>query len=489
MNYEKIIKEIYAKEVDKPLSAASLKIYINYLKRNNSLESLKEKIKNENKSYIKYNEIIKKIYFRRFSKECPAAELEKCKNSFDEGKSLNEVLRSLADLPSKNEEHQSIITGEEEEAQPFKKENLNILYCSLIRDKEKLLEKWIKNIRKIKALRPKWNISLSCYENDSKDDTKKVLQNLDYSFLNSHKITVENTGKKLHFNKERERVKNLAAYRNLCINQYADLDSIDRIIMHDVDCLYEPEDAVKLIEESLNWDVLSTISYPTEISNIVYDSWATRKNKSDKHWNHKDVIFPGINRVYSTGNGFVCYNPEPFKKGMGFGYLINDSHDCENVVICENYLNMGYDRIAFHADYKTRHIILPRNKIKASGFFKIQEAREEKSIWASKKCCVDFLKQRNENVIIELSHCSDINSIKVFECLGDKLKPLSYKIEKIDNDSFTINIPLSNTKKICIDSPRIIPYVKKKGYNLIFKINSFQIGKEPLDINVLSDLY
>lgn len=355
MNYEKIIKEIYGKEVDKPLSAASLKIYINYLKRNNSLESLKEKIKNENKSYIKYNEIIKKIYFRKFSKECPAAELEKCKNSFDEGKSLNEVLHSLADLPSKNEEYQSIITGEEEETQPFKKENLNILYCSLIRDRENFLEEWIKNIRKIKALRPKWNISLSCYENDSKDDTKKVLQDLDYSFLNWHKITVENTGKKLYFKKERDRVKNLAAYRNLCINQYADLDKIDRIIMHDVDCMYDPEEAVNLIEESLNWDILSGLSNPSYNEKILYDSWVTRKNKAHKKWNHDGFIKSGINEVYSTGNGFVCYNPEPFKKGIYFGYILGNDCDAENVTICENFSNEGYSKIAFDTRCKIKH--------------------------------------------------------------------------------------------------------------------------------------
>lgn len=356
MNYEKIIKEIYEKEVGQPLNDASLKIYTNYLKRNNSLESLKEKIKDKNKNYVKYNEIIKKIYFRRFSKECPAAELEKCKNSFDEGKSLNEVLRSLADLPSKNEEHQSIITGEEEEAQPFKKENLNILYCSLIRDRENFLEEWIKNIRKIKALRPKWNISLSCYENDSKDDTKKVLQNLDYSFLNWHKITVENTGKKLYFNKERDRVKNLAAYRNLCINQYADLDKIDRIIMHDVDCTYDPQEAINLIEESQNWDILSGISYPFNNEKRLYDSWVTRKNKAHKKWNYKTPVKSGINKVYSTGNGLACYNPIPFKKGIGFGYIIDDILDSENVVVCENFRENGYNKIAFDTRCKISHM-------------------------------------------------------------------------------------------------------------------------------------
>ena len=484
MNYDKLIEKLYKKACGKEIDKVSLKIYSNMLSRGSSVEEVYKKMQ----SKLSESPISTIKYF--FEKYHGIELTEKEKSLFLSDYLKNGLLKCLKNVkehkPSKTKKDNLV---KEPKLPSSVKSNISILYCALIRDNENILVEWINRIKQIKILRPQWNINLSCYENDSVDKTKEILKTLDYSFLSWYKITSENTGKKPLFNKERERVKNLAAYRNLCVRQYADLDSIDRIIMHDVDCLYEPEDAVKLIEESLNWDVLSTISYPTEISNIVYDSWATRKNKSDKHWNHKDVISPGINRVYSTGNGFVCYNPEPFKKGMGFGYLINDSHDCENVVICENYLNMGYDKIAFHADYKTRHIILPRNKIKASGFFKTQEAREEKSIWASKKCCVDFLKQRNENIIIELSHCSDINSIKVFECLGDKLKPLTYKIEKIYNDSFTINIPLSNTKKICIDSPRIIPPIKKKGYNLIFKINSFQIGKEPLDINVLSDSY
>lgn len=351
MNYSELVKNLYKKARGINIDKISLKIYCNLLKRGVSAEKVYEKMKFQKNE----NSLSKIKYFFEIYHDFELNEKEKLFFLKDYQKNgLFECLKNIKEYKRPENENEDGL--EIPETSHIQKDNLNILYCSLIRDKEYFLEQWLDNIKSLKNLKPNWNIYLSCYENDSADNTKEVLKNLDYSFLSWVKITSEDTGKKILFYKERERVKNLAAYRNLCVSQYANLDNIDRIIMHDIDCMYDPQEAIYLIEESLNWDILSGISHPFNNEKVLYDSWVTRKNKAHEKWEHNTLIKSGINKVYSTGNGLVCYNPMPFKKGIGFGYIINDTVDSENVVVCENFRENGYDKIAFDTRCKINHI-------------------------------------------------------------------------------------------------------------------------------------
>lgn len=243
---------------------------------------------------------------------------------------------------------------------------MKILFCSLIRSKEEFLFDWHARIKEIKSLRPDWTLNVSLYENDSEDNSKEVLRNLDWSFCDWYKLTSEDLNRKYFIGTERERIMRLSSYRNMCVWQFGDLDLVDRIIMNDVDCSFEPKEAVEIIEESMNWDVYSFASRDTETGDFLYDRWATRLNSEQGWWHEHEYDHNGNNPVWSTGNGFVCYNPEPFRCGFTFGYVNFRSrfadekkglrtHDVENAVICENFRALGYGKIAFNGKYKTMH--------------------------------------------------------------------------------------------------------------------------------------
>lgn len=256
---------------------------------------------------------------------------------------------------------------------------MKILFCSLVRSKEKFLVDWHARIKEIKSLRPDWTLNVSLYENDSEDNSKEVLRNLDWSFCDWYKLTSEDLNRKYFIGGERERIMRLSAYRNICIWQFGDLDLVDRIIMNDVDCGFDPKEAVEIIEESLNWDVYSFASRDTRTGDSFYDRWATRLDSGETFWGDHEYDLNGDNPVYVTGNGFTCYNPEPFRCGFTFGYVNHRGqpyyehtdpddpldvdaqerglkpHDVENAVVCENFRVLGFGKMAFNGKYNTMH--------------------------------------------------------------------------------------------------------------------------------------
>jgi hypothetical protein len=136
--------------------------------------------------------------------------------------------------------------------------------------------------------------------------------------------------------------------------------------MNDVDCLFNPKEAAEIIEESLNWDIYSFASRDDATGDEFYDRWATRRRSTDGWWDDKPYDQNGNNPVWTTGNGFVCYNPEPFRRGFTFGYVNNRSrfineeqkaknHDVENAVVCENFRLIGFNKIGFNGRYNTIH--------------------------------------------------------------------------------------------------------------------------------------
>ena len=460
MNYDKLIERLYKKACGKEIDKVSLKIYSNLLARGSSVEEVYEKMQSKLAespiSTIKY-----------FFEKCHGVELtEKEKSFFLNEHMKNGLLKCLKNIKEyKCPENKKDDKLENPEALHTPQNNLNILYCSLIRDKEYFLEKWLGNIKSLKNLRPNWNIYLSCYENDSVDKTKEVLKRLDYSFLSWVKITSEDTGKKLYFNKERDRVKNLAAYRNLCINQYADLDKIDRIIMHDVDCVYDPEKAVHLIEESLKWDILSGLSNPSNNDKIIYDSWVTRKDKMHKKWDYNSFIKSGINEVYSTGNGFVCYNPEPFKKGIYFGYILGNDCDAENVTICENFSNAGYSKIAFDTRCNIKHFKNLKGK-ENSETHSVNVIKEEKKLLVRCQLGDNSSYDFHSRIILDGLIESDIKPY-IFPYNAESFnKNLPPKYKKF----ISLKYNKSNLPELIIHPPKNLPnYFKRTIYSTMWE--------------------
>jgi len=236
--------------------------------------------------------------------------------------------------------------------------DLKILFCSLIRDKAEFIGDWYSRIRSIQSLRPSWTFNISLYENDSKDGSKEDLENLDWSFANWFNLSSEKNDKEYFIGLERKRIERLSSYRNLCIYQFGDLDSIDRIIMNDIDCSYDPKHAVEIIEKSLEWDIFSFASRDSGTGDEFYDRWATRRSPVDTWWDDKPYNTKGDNQTWTTGNGFVSYNPEGFKRGATFGYVNKrlKTHDSENAVVCENFRAFGFNKIGFDGRYNTMHV-------------------------------------------------------------------------------------------------------------------------------------
>ena len=123
---------------------------------------------------------------------------------------------------------------------------MNILFCSLIRSKEPYLADWYNRIRGIKALQPYWNFNISLYENDSEDNSVPLINSFDWSWCDWFKLNSEKRDRKYYISTERKRIERLSSYRNMCVWQFGDLDSIDRIIMNDVDCSFDPKEAVEI---------------------------------------------------------------------------------------------------------------------------------------------------------------------------------------------------------------------------------------------------
>ena len=243
---------------------------------------------------------------------------------------------------------------------------MNILICSLIRSKEPYLPDWYNRVRGIKALQPYWNFNISLYENDSEDNSVQLINSFDWSWCDWFKLNSEKRDREYYISTERKRIERLASYRNMCIWQFGDLDSIDRIIMNDVDCSFDPKEAAEVIEESLKWDVYSFASRDDATGDEFYDRWATRRTATDGWWDDKPYDQNGNNLTWTTGNGFVCYDPEPFRRGLTFGYVNNRSrfidevnkhktHDVENAVVCENFRLIGFNKIGFNGKYNTVH--------------------------------------------------------------------------------------------------------------------------------------
>lgn len=233
---------------------------------------------------------------------------------------------------------------------------MNILISTIFRDREKYVNTWYSQLNLI-TKDSKHSFGFSVYENDSKDKTKELLKKLDFTSFLEAKIVCEDLNTRYYdfkdqiqprSNESLDRVKNLAEARNKTLEQVDDLSKYDYVLMLDPDYLYDPLEGKSLIEEAINYDILSGYSL---LYGRFYDNWATRNSPNQERGSVPQGV--GIIPVWSTYNGFCMYKVEPFLKGARFNHinsLRDNIHDCEMVIACQEFRNLGYNNIAINTD-------------------------------------------------------------------------------------------------------------------------------------------
>jgi hypothetical protein len=232
-----------------------------------------------------------------------------------------------------------------------------ILISTIIRDRANYINTWYNQLKKIVELDANNKYYLSVYENDSKDESKDLLNQLDFSFFQNHKIQSEtlNTVKYPSII-NKERVELLAEARNKSLYNNDFLNKCSHVLSLESDITYEPQVIIDKIINFGEYDIISPRS--TALGTELYDEWATREKDSDLRWHTPTQGVPrNLKQVWSTFNCLCLYNAEPIKQRITFGGH-NDrlnSFDCDTVVICENFRKNGFSKIILNGEVEILH--------------------------------------------------------------------------------------------------------------------------------------
>ena len=227
---------------------------------------------------------------------------------------------------------------------------MNILICSILRNRAQHLKLWNQQINKLVELNPAINFWLSIYTNDNSDSTIETYNSLTWNIPITFQSETLNTNYYGSF-KHRDRVANLAAARNKCMT-VSFINQADKVVWIEPDVIYDEQRASKLLY--LNVDIISGRSVCPETQ--LYDTWATRKNPGDTDW-VGEIPTEGLHQVYSTFNGFCVYNTVPIRRGCVFSAHNNktNTYDCDTAVICQQFHDAGYTNIQLDAGFIIQH--------------------------------------------------------------------------------------------------------------------------------------
>lgn len=233
-----------------------------------------------------------------------------------------------------------------------------------MRDVAKCLPEYYSQLSNLcETLSSDYNIFLSIYENDSKDNTVDILRQLDFSFVDRVEIQTKTLNTK-HYRSDaiEDRVKNLASARMECINVSNKelINKADNLLWIEADIAYNPSDVIKLLDWNRNmpfYDIVSMISVKTR-TNMCRDIWATRKTINENPYGN---VYPNwkltpYEKYSSTFNGICLYKTEPIKNGASFHWYSEElgHFDCDTAVICEQFRKMGHGNI--YIDHRLRNI-------------------------------------------------------------------------------------------------------------------------------------
>jgi glycosyltransferase involved in cell wall biosynthesis len=227
-----------------------------------------------------------------------------------------------------------------------------VLIYSIVRNIESKFDQYHLQIKKIVNSFPEYDFYFSVYENDSTDNTKKLLFSTDWSFFKGSSVITENLNTEFFGSvKDATRVENLSNARNKAISAGGFVDEVDYVLMVEGDLRFD----MKSVQELLNFktvkpdfDIVSAVSIRK--NGTHYDWWATRTtanfipNRSELDPKYK---LKHYGEYYSTSNGLVFYRAEPFKRGVRHGWINSETKefDCEMVVLCQNFRAKGYNNI------------------------------------------------------------------------------------------------------------------------------------------------
>lgn len=225
-----------------------------------------------------------------------------------------------------------------------------IMIYSIIRNRESHMPTYYSQIKNIVKRFPNIKFLLSIYENDSTDQTKEILNKYDWSFV-EHSIVTENINTKYFTSVDgsKERVTILADARNKALEAKDFLERSDYVLHIEGDVTFDiksVENLLKFNNYEPDFDIVSSVSL--RFNKRHYDTWGTRRDNIEK----KGRLFDGwksrvYEKYYATSNGLCLYNAEPFKKGARYGWLNKTlgHHDCEMVVICDEFHRLGYNNV------------------------------------------------------------------------------------------------------------------------------------------------
>lgn len=226
-----------------------------------------------------------------------------------------------------------------------------ILIYSIIRNREGHMPTYYKQIKSIVTKFKEYNFLLSIYENDSSDKTKEFLQSFDWSFV-EHSIVMENLNTQYFtsIDGSKERVSLLADARNKAIEAKDFLERSDYVLHIEGDMVFDMKSIEYILDfkrHEPDFDIVSSVSVGSR-KRSHYDTWGTRRDNVEL----KGRLFDGwrtrnYEKYYATSNGICLYRSEPFKEGARHGWLNKTlgHHDCEMVVICDEFHRLGYHNI------------------------------------------------------------------------------------------------------------------------------------------------
>lgn len=247
---------------------------------------------------------------------------------------------------------------------------MKILICSIIRNSQKKLDKWYNQLKNIVLTNADIDFYLSVYENNSIDNTKNMLKNYDFSFFKDISIVVEDLeyyekfykgGYEPYSDESKDRVKKLSNCRNKSLLGGNFYKICDYILFVEPDIVYDNDVFNKLLNKSIesNSDIITPVSI--NLDRTHFDKWGTRFKPGDKWGDLTPKIRNSeINKlfdVYGTFNCMALYKSKPIVDGCMFGYMsdVLKSHDCDTIIICENFRKMGYNNIKIYGNLKVIH--------------------------------------------------------------------------------------------------------------------------------------
>jgi hypothetical protein len=236
----------------------------------------------------------------------------------------------------------------------------NILISTIVRNREDKLDRYYKQIIDfVNNMSEGYDFSITIYENDSTDNSKEKLKSFDYSMFNEHQIQTENINTKYYGSiVDSQRVINYANARNKTIENI-NINKYDWLLVIEPDIVYNSKMVERIITRSeldFKPDIYSGV---LTMNNTPYDRWGMRRTANEE-WGDlfPDFYLNPIKEFWSTANGVCLYNMEPFKKGLKFNAFNKrlNKYDCDTAVLCEDFREMGYNKIFVNQSILPLHI-------------------------------------------------------------------------------------------------------------------------------------